>query len=103
MCLAMTVMLLDELPDAKIEQVGAHLRGLLEGYDLLIGPNLLRLDGHVGDDLEVGARADYELEDCLERRMVQTGKEFASLNRLKVSCENIPVTIRGLVESCKVF
>src|SRR5439155_6978767 len=69
-CLAVTVMLLDELPDAKIEQVGAHLRGLLEGYDLLIGPNLFRLNGHVGDDLEVGARPDYELEDSLERRMI---------------------------------
>ena len=69
-CLAMTVMLLYELPDAKIEEVGAHFRGLLEGYDLLVGPNLFRLDGHVGDDLEVGACPDYELEDCLERRMV---------------------------------
>src|SRR5207247_11305425 len=96
-------MLLYELPDAKIEEVGAHFGGLLEGYDLLIGPNLFGLNGHVGDDLEVRACADYELEDCLERRMVQTGKEFAGLNRLQVSRENIAVTIRGLVESCKVF
>src|SRR5437867_7240861 len=68
--LAVTVMLLYKLPDPKIEEVGAHLRGLLERYNLLVGPNLLGLDGHVGDDLEVGARPDDELEDCLERRMV---------------------------------
>src|SRR5207247_5248099 len=96
-CGAMTVMFLYKLPDAKIEEVGAHFRGLLERYNLLVGPNLFRLDGHVGDDLEVGARSDYELEDRLERRMVQTGKEFAGLNRLKVRREDVAVTIRGLV------
>src|SRR5213593_1250591 len=38
-CLAMTAVFLDEPPDAEIEEIGAHLRGLLEGYDLLVGPN----------------------------------------------------------------
>ncbi len=56
--LSVFVAVLCEPSDSEIEEIGRHFRSLLESYGLLPSLLLLRLDGHVGDYLQIRIDAD---------------------------------------------
>ena len=49
----MTILVLLELADSKIEKIGGHLRSLLESYCFLVTLLLLGFNGHVRDYREI--------------------------------------------------
>src|SRR5207302_735901 len=77
---AMPALLLDELSNAQVEEVGGHFRRFLESESLLLPLRRFGFDGHVRDDGEVGVGSDSNFEHCLVSRMVHAWQNLASLN-----------------------
>ena len=53
LCLVMSILVLFEPADSKIEKIGGHLRSLLESYRLPVPLLLLGFNGHVRDYREI--------------------------------------------------
>src|SRR5437899_198246 len=98
----MPALLLDELSNAQVEEVGGHFRRLLERDSLLVSLLCLGFDRHVRDDGEVSVSSDSNLEHCLERRMVHARENLASLNCFEVSTEYVAIPVRCFVEPGEV-
>src|SRR5207237_9030730 len=101
-CPAMSALLLDELSNAQVEEVGGHFRGLLERDSLLLTLYHFGFDGHVRDDGEVSVGSDSNFEHCLVGRMVQAREDLASLNRFEVRAKDIAVAVGCLVKPGEV-
>ena len=98
----MPALLLDELSNSQVEEIGGHFRRLLERDSLLVPLPCLGFDRHVRDDGEVSVSFDSNLEHCLERRMVHARENLASLNRFQMCGEDVAVPVRRLVKSGEI-